>query len=179
VSRAVLLALLADFAILSLAAFGGAATIAPALRDGVVLRRHWMSDADFLQLYAVARAAPGPNIMIASVIGWKVAGLAGLLVATVAILTPSSALCLLLGRLTVRFEATAFVRALKIGLAPVAVGLILASGVAIARAADPDLLGWALTAAGALWVLFAKRNPLWILGAGGVLAAVLTLTGHR
>ena len=178
-SRVVLAALVADFVILSLAAFGGAATIAPALRDGVVLRRHWMSDAEFLQLYAVARAAPGPNIMIASVIGWKLQGLTGLLVATAAILLPSSLVCLALGRLTVRYEPTAFVRALKAGLAPVAVGLILASGVAIARPADPDLIGWGLTAAGAAWILLARRNPLWILGAGGGLAAFLTLAGYR
>jgi chromate transporter len=175
-SRAVFLALVADFAVLSLAAFGGAATIAPALRDGVVLRRHWMSDAEFLELYAVARAAPGPNIMIASVVGWKVAGIAGLLLATAVILTPSSAICLALGRLTVRHERTRFVQALKLGLAPVAVGLVLASGVAIARAANPDLVGWGLTAAGALWV-FARRNPLWVLLAGGALAAVLSAGG--
>lgn len=174
-SRAVLLALLVDFAILSLAAFGGAATIAPAIRTGVVLRRQWMSDAEFLQLYAVARAAPGPNIIIASVIGWKVAGLVGLLVATLAVLIPSSVVCLLLGRLTVRYEATAFVRALKLGLAPVAVGLVLASGIAIARPADPDLLAWAMTAAGALWVVFARRNPLWILAAGGVFAVTASV----
>lgn len=176
---AVLAALAADFVILSLAAFGGAATIAPALRDGVVLRRHWMSDADFLQLYAVARAAPGPNIMIASVIGWKLQGLLGLLVATVAIVLPSSLVCLLLGRLTVRYEATAFVRALKTGLAPVAVGLILASGVAIARPADPDIFGWGLTAAGAAWIFVARRNPLWIMALGGALAAALALGGYR
>ena len=177
-SRAILLALLADFAVLSLAAFGGAATIAPAIRDGVVLRRHWMSDAEFLQLYAVARAAPGPNIIIASVIGWKVAGVIGLLVATAAVLAPSSLVCLALGRLTVRFEATAFVRALKLGLAPVAVGLVLASGIAIARPADPDLVAWAMTAAGAAWVVFARRNPLWILAAGGAAAVALSYFGR-
>lgn len=174
---AVLLALALDFAVLSLAAFGGAATIAPALRDGVVFRRHWMSDADFLQLYAVARAAPGPNIMIASVIGWKVAGLPGLAVATAAILIPSSAVCIVLGRLTVRHEQTRFVQALKVGLAPVAVGLILASGVAIARAADAGLLAWGLTAAGAAWVLFTGKNPLWILGLGGAAAVALSAWG--
>lgn len=176
-SRLLLLALAGDFAILSLAAFGGAATIAPPLRDIVVWRRHWMSDAEFLRLYAIARAAPGPNIMIASVVGWKVAGAAGLGVATAAIIIPSSAVCLALGRLTVRYEATWFVQALKLGLAPVAVGLILASGVAIGRAADPDLVAWALTAAGAAWVLFARRNPLWILALGGAVTAALAFAG--
>jgi chromate transporter len=179
VSRLVLLALVGDFVILSLAAFGGAATIAPALRDGVVLRRHWMSDAEFLQLYAVARAAPGPNITIASVIGWKLGGAVGLLVATVAIIAPSSAVCLLLGRLTVRYESTTFVRALNLGLAPVAVGLILASGVAIGRAADPDLIAWTMTAAGAGWILFTRRNPLWVLGLGAAVAVWLSVAGYR
>jgi chromate transporter len=177
-SRLVLAALAADFAVLSLAAFGGAATIAPALQDVVVARHHWMSNTDFLQLYAVARAAPGPNILIASVIGWKVAGALGLLVATVAILLPSSAVCLALGRLTVRYDHTPFVQALKLGLAPVAVGLILASGIAIGRAADPNLFAWALTAAGAVWVLFVKRSLLFILALGGGLTALLTLAGH-
>lgn len=177
-TRAVFVALIADFAVLSLAAFGGAATIAPALRDGVVLRRHWMTDAQFLELYALARAAPGPNILIASVVGWKVAGLAGLALATAVILTPSSVICLLLGRLTVRHEQTRFVQALKAGLAPVAVGLVLASGTAIAQAADPGLTGWGLTAAGALWVLFARRNPLWILAAGGIITAAAAASGH-
>jgi chromate transporter len=110
--------------------------------------------------------------------GWKVAGLAGLALATAVILAPSSAICLVLGRLTVRHERTRFVRALKLGLAPVAVGLVLASGIAIARAANPGLLDWGLTAAGALWVLFARRNPLWILVAGGVLTAALAATGR-
>lgn len=173
----ILAGLALDFVVLSLAAFGGAATIAPALREGVVFRRHWMSDADFLQLYAVARAAPGPNIMIASVIGWKVAGLRGLAVATAAILIPSSTLCILLGRLTVRHEQTRFVQALKLGLAPVAVGLILASGVAIARAADAGPFAWALTAAGAAWVVFTRGNPLWILGLGGAAAVALSAAG--
>jgi chromate transporter len=178
VNRLPLAALALDFAILSLAAFGGAATIAPELRKVVVLRRQWMSDSEFLQLYAVARAAPGPNILIASVVGWKVAGALGLLVSTAAILTPSSVVCLALGRLTVRFERTRLVQALRQGLAPVAVGLILASGVAIGRAADPTLVGWTLTAAGAAWVLFARRNPLWILGLGGGVSVLLALAGR-
>jgi chromate transporter len=176
--RATLLTLALDFAILSLAAFGGAAAIVPALQDGVVHRRHWMSDSDFLQLYAVARVAPGPNILIASIIGWKIAGVLGLLVATAAILLPSSLVCLALGRLAVRYEDTPIVQALRAGLAPVAVGLILASGVAIGLAANgSNLVGWALTVAGAAWVLFAKANPLWILALGGAVSVALTVAG--
>jgi hypothetical protein len=61
----------------------------------------------------------------------------------------------------------------------VAVGLILASGVAIARAADPDLVGWVMTAGGAAWVVFTRRNPLWALAAGGLAAVALASAGWR
>ena len=175
---AVLLAVGLEFCLLSLAAFGGAPTITPALQQFVVDQHHWMSKADFLQLYAVARVAPGPNMLFTSVLGWKIAGILGLLVATAAILAPSSLICLALGRLAVRYEETPIVQALKAGLAPVAVGLILASGIAISRAADANWLAWALTAAGAAWVLFAKANPLWVLVLGGALTGLLALTGH-
>lgn len=172
--RGLLIGLALELAMLSLAAFGGAAAIMPALHDVAVLRRHWMGEGDFLQLYAVARVAPGPNILIASIIGWRVAGVAGLAVATAAILLPSSAVCMALSRLAVRYEDTSVVQALKAGLAPVAVGMTLASGYAIARTANDDLIGWALTAAGAAFILFSKRNPLWILLLGGAVTAGMT-----
>lgn len=175
--RGLLLGLALELAMLSLAAFGGAAAIMPALHDVAVLQRHWMSEGDFLQLYAVARVAPGPNILIASIIGWRVAGAAGLLIATAAILLPSSAIAMVTSRLAVRYEDTSVVRALKAGLAPVAVGMIIASGYAIAHTANADWIGWILTAAGAAWILFCKANPLWILLIGGGITMGMTLAG--
>jgi chromate transporter len=47
-----------------------------------------MSSEEFATLFAIAQAAPGPNILIVSLIGWQVAGLAGFLAATVAINAP-------------------------------------------------------------------------------------------
>ncbi|WP_091735271.1 chromate transporter [Phenylobacterium immobile] len=175
--KVLLVGLALELALLSLAAFGGAAAIMPALHDVAVLRRHWMSESDFLQLYAVARVAPGPNILIASIIGWRVAGAAGLAVATAAILAPSSLVCMALSRLAVRYEDTSVVRALKAGLAPVAVGMTLASGYAIAHTANADWIGWGLTAAGAAWILWCKANPLWILLIGGGVTMGMTLAG--
>jgi chromate transporter len=177
-TRTLLIGLALELAMLSLAAFGGAAAIMPALHDVAVQRRHWMSEADFLQLYAVARVAPGPNILIASIIGWRVAGVVGLLVATTAILLPSSVIAMTMSRLAVRYEDTSVVRALKAGLAPVAVGMIIASGYAIALTANNfDIVGWALTIAGALWILFSKHNPLWILLLGGGVTMAIALVG--
>ncbi|MBA3812683.1 MAG: chromate transporter, partial [Caulobacteraceae bacterium] len=87
-----LTALFVQFAILSLLAFGGANAVVPEIHRQAVEINHWMSDADFAALFAIAQAAPGPNFMISTLVGLKAAGLAGALVATVAMCAPS---CLL------------------------------------------------------------------------------------
>jgi hypothetical protein len=73
------------FTQLSLVAFGGGNTTLPEMHRQVVDVHHWMTGADFAALYALAQAAPGPNMMVAPLIGWTIAGWAGLLVTTLAI----------------------------------------------------------------------------------------------
>ena len=69
-----------DFALLSFVAFGGATALLPEMHRVVVENHHWLDDATFTHLYAIAQAAPGPNVLVVTLIGWKVAGLAGALV---------------------------------------------------------------------------------------------------
>src|SRR5258706_13600256 len=64
-----------DFSLLSLIAVGGAITVIPEMHRSVVEVHGWMSGAQFADLFALAQAAPGPNILVVSLIGWKVAGL--------------------------------------------------------------------------------------------------------
>src|SRR4030095_6127388 len=68
------------FMILSLIAVGGVTTIIPEVHRIVVDVHHWVSDAEFTQLFVIARAAPGPNMLLVTLIGWKVGGLPGALV---------------------------------------------------------------------------------------------------
>lgn len=81
------------FALLSVVSIGGANAVLPEIRRQVVVVQGWMSDAAFANLFAISHAAPGPNIIMASLIGWQLAGLAGLLVATLAIMIPSCTRC--------------------------------------------------------------------------------------
>ena len=77
------------FGILSLVSIGGVNAILPEIRRQIVDVQGWMNDATFANLFAISHAAPGPNIIMVSLIGWQMAGLAGLLVATLAIMIPS------------------------------------------------------------------------------------------
>jgi chromate transporter len=161
------------FASLSLVSIGGANALLPEIHRQVVEARGWMSDPTFADLFAVSQVAPGPNILLVSLIGWHVAGLAGLLVATIAIMLPSSLLALTVGRIITRWSARSWMVIAKAGMVPIALGLILSSGVVTARATDHTVLSVAITAATAAFVLGTRYNPLWIMALSASIGAAL------
>jgi chromate transporter len=162
------------FALLSLVSIGGANAVLPEIRRQVVVVQAWMNDATFANVFAISHAAPGPNIILVSLVGWQLAGVAGLLVATLAIMIPSCTLAFTAGRLVARWSERRWVRLLREGLVPLALGLILASGLSMMRVADHDALTVTISLGTAAFVAFSRRNPLWALAAGTV-ASVLAL----
>jgi chromate transporter len=156
------------FALLSLVAVGGMNVVLPDLRHQVVDVHGWMTDAAFVHTFAIASAAPGPNVMVVSLIGWQVAGWAGLLVATLAIMAPSCALAFFAGRLLARWSGSTAVAVLKEALVPMGLGLMLAAGVSLIRTVDRDLVTAAISLATTAFVVFTRRNPLWALAAGTI-----------
>ncbi|MGO9007133.1 MAG: chromate transporter [Beijerinckiaceae bacterium] len=170
--ESILAHLAATFAVISLVAIGGANATIPEIHRQVVDHLHWLDDAGFAELIAVAQAAPGPNVIIVSLIGWHVAGPAGLAVATLAMIAPSSGLAFLAGRSSLRYGENDFVRLAKQALAPIAVALILASGAVMAQVADHGVLTVALTLGMTLLVFFTRLNPLWGIAAGAVLGLI-------
>jgi chromate transporter len=162
-------ALTAQFAVLSLVAFGGANAVIPEIHRQSVGLHHWLSDAEFADLFAIAQAAPGPNVMISTLVGWKVAGVTGGLVATLAMCAPSCVLTYFVAGVWDRYRETRWRAAIGAGLAPVTVGLVAASAEVLAHAAD---LQWRLalvTTATAVVAYVSKLNPLWCLGAAAAL----------
>jgi chromate transporter len=162
------------FALLSLFAVGGTSSILPDAHRVVVDTHAWMTDADFAGLYVLAQAAPGPNVLFFSLLGWKAAGVLGAAVATLALVGPSCTLTFAVSRLWTRGGGGARWRAaVQAGLAPLTVGLLLAAGAVVARASNHDAAAWAVTAVTALVAATTRLNPLWLFAG----AAVLGLLG--
>lgn len=161
------------FALLSLVSVGGVPAVMPEMQRLVVDVQHWMSAAEFTQMFAVAQAAPGPNVLVAALIGWKVAGFAGGLVALGAMCGPSAVLTWWLGGYWDSMREAQWRKVFQRALVPVTVGMILAGGYVLA---SPTGLEWrsAVIALASAAALYATRlNPLWILAAGGVAGALL------
>lgn len=163
--------LASQFALLSLLAFGGANAVVPEMQRQAVAIHHWMTGREFSTLFAIAQAAPGPNFLISSLVGWKVAGLAGALVATAAMCGPSCLLAYAVAKVWDRYRAAPWRIALAAGLTPVSIGLIAASGWLLARGADGDPPLVAVTLAMMATCVFTRLNPLWCLAAAAALGA--------
>lgn len=166
--NATLTALATIFSQLSLLAFGGGNTILPEMQRQVVDVHHWMSAQEFTSLFALAQAAPGPNMMVVSLVGWHVAGWSGLLVSTLAKFGPSSLVTILALHAWERFKDKPWRRYVQQGMVPVTAGLVASSAAIISQASNHSALQWGITAACAVLAYRTRVHPLWLLGAGAL-----------
>lgn len=181
-----LLALFGHFLMLSLLAVGGALSTAPEMQRWIVGERGWLSAEGFASSVALAQAAPGPNVLFVAVVGFNAAGLAGVLAAMAGTLLPSSLLAVRAQRSTQRHERSLWVRSLHAGMAPLTLGLLVATGWLVI---EPGLLrppvgGAAAQAVAASLVLGTlllslktALPPLVPIAAGAALGAVLGALG--
>jgi len=161
------------FGVLSFLTFGGVSSVVPEMQRYVVEENGWITATDFMQLFAVAQSAPGPNVLISSLVGFRVAGFAGSLVALAAICLPAGVLAWGVFELLDRYRDSPWRGILQRSLAPLVVGLIGAGGYIIATPGAPDWRLWLIAAGSAAAMVASKVNPLWIMAAGGVAGGLL------
>lgn len=160
-----------QFCLLNFVAFGGITAMLPEIHRLVVEQRQWMDDSTFAHLFAIAQAAPGPNLLVVSLIGWQVAGLPGAIAVTLAISLPVSIFVYLLYRHWSRLTDSPWHQAIQTGIAPLAVGLVAASGWFVVASSGVDWRGMALTGI-CTWLLYKfPWHPLWFIAVGALAGA--------
>lgn len=168
------------FAMLSLLAIGGAITTAPGMHRFVVGQQAWLSDAQFTASIALAQAAPGPNVLFVAVIGWNIGGLAGVAATLLGTLLPSTTLTLGISRFSERNRNSRGLQVFSAGMAPITVGLLLATSwlllepaVTAAAVSGGTLWLTALLLAATLAMMLGTRcSPLWPVALGAVAGAL-------
>ncbi|MCO5732683.1 chromate transporter [Rhizobium sp. SSA_523] len=165
---ATLLALALIFTELSLMAFGGGYAVLPEIQRRVVEVQHWATPAEFSALFALAQAAPGPNMMIVPLIGWHVAGLPGLLVTSLAKFLPSSIVTCLAVSAWERFRDRPWRAVVQAGLLPITAGLVASSAVVITMASVTHVWLAVLTGITAAISIFTRAHPVAVLALGAV-----------
>ena len=160
------------FLVLWFLAIGGPSTIFPDIHRYVVEAHHLLTNKQFAELYTLAQVAPGPNAMYVTLIGWHLAGWKGVAATTIPLLVPATTLTLLVSHLNERYPNARIGRAVRRGLMPITIGLVLASATILMRAVNHDWRGYLITLLTVVVVLRKPWNPLWVF-AGGALAGIL------
>ena len=169
-SASVILA--AHLALLSSISFGGFPSVLPDVHN-FVTANGWVTDREFADFFAISQVVPGPNmILMMSFVGLKVGGIPGAITCALATFGPPCIMYYTAYRLWDRFRDRPWQQIVRRGLSPLTIGLVIAGGYVMARAAD---IGWQsvlVTAAAIVAMLWTRLSPLWILATGGVLGGL-------
>ncbi len=158
------------FGLASLLSLGGGNAIVPMLQFQTVVEHHWLTAGQFADSFAIAQVAPGPSVLIVTLLGYHIAGLAGALLATFAMILPAAILVGVVSRVWSVGEHSPWHVAVERGIAPIAIGLIAASGLIIAHSVDRSPVQWIISTAATLLLSLTKLNPVTVVLGGGVLA---------
>lgn len=167
------LALIAVFVPFSLASIGGGISVMAGIQHQAVDVHHWVTAHEFVEMFAISRAAPGPGSMLTTLVGWRVMGWTGAIIATLALFVPSSLLCYGVALVWRRYRGRRWHTALEKGLTPIGIGLLLAGVVSILRIGGGGALSWAVAFGSAgLMTWRPKLHPLVVFALGGAIFIV-------
>jgi chromate transporter len=162
-----LLALSSVFLRMGSVTFGGGFVMIPLIEAEVVRTNHWLTHQEFADATALGQLTPGPVLITATFIGYRVAGTLGALIATIAVFLPAFIMTVAAGSSLRRFRANRQVQAFLRGVTPAVVGLLVASAWSLGLAGIHTWLGLTLAILASLVLLRFKVNPFWvILGTG-------------
>jgi len=156
------------FVLLSVLAVGGGTAVLPEMQRMTVHDFHWITDKQFRAIYGLGQVAPGPNMLMVMVIGYRQAGLLGAAVVGLSFFLPDCILTFFANRLWARFSGSPWRAAVQRALAPVAIGLMLSGTYTIARLSILNAMGAAIAAVTMAILLWRHVNPTLLISAAGI-----------
>ncbi len=163
------------FALMGLLAVGGGTAVLPEMRRMTVHDFGWLTDVQFREIYGLGQVAPGPNMLMVMIIGYRVAGAAGALVVMIAFFLPDCILTLFANRVWLRYEGSEWRNIIQHAMAPVAIGLMLSGTYTVAKLSLMHPQGWVVAAAAFAVLSWRKINPLLVITIGGAIYLAFAL----
>jgi chromate transporter len=149
--------------------FGGGFVMIPLIESEAVDAHHWLTHQEFADATALGQITPGPVLISATFIGYRVAGTLGALVATICIFLPSFLMTVAAGSSLRRFRDNQIVQSFLRGVTPAVTGLLVAAAISIGRAGIHSLIGLILAVAAGVVLVRFRPNAFWvIIGAGAL-----------
>jgi chromate transporter len=164
-----LLTLSAIFLRIGSVTFGGGLVMVPLIESEVVNTHHWLTHQEFADAFALGQITPGPVLITATFVGYRVAGTLGALIATISIFLPAFLMTMAAGSSLRRFRNNKQVQSFLQGVAPAVVGLLIAAGLSMGRAGIHTWIGLTIMLLAIFTLVRFRPNPFWVLMGAGVL----------
>ena len=166
---ALLLTLSAMFLRMGSVTFGGGLVMLPLIESEVVNTHHWLTHQEFADAAALGQITPGPVLITATFVGYRVAGTLGALVATISIFLPAFLMTIAAASSLRRFRSNAQVQSFLRGVAPAVVGLLVAAALSVGRAGIHSWVGVSIMLVAIFTLIRFRPNPFWVIvGAGAI-----------
>jgi chromate transporter len=149
--------------------FGGGFVMIPLIESEVVNARHWVTHQEFADATALGQITPGPVLITATFIGYRVAGTLGALIATIGVFLPSFLMTIAAGSSLTRFRTNVLVQSFLKGITPAVVGLLVAAALSVGLAGIHGWIGILLTILAILILIRFRPNAFWVILGAGVL----------
>ncbi len=169
------LALSVSFIFLRIGAvtFGGGFVMIPEIENEVVNSHQWLTRQEFADATALGQITPGPVLIMATFVGYRVAGLLGALFSTLCVFLPSFAMVIAAGSSFRRFRTNRQMQAFLRGVAPAVTGLLIAAAWSVARSGIHSWIGASMAVVILIVLLRYRPNAFWVLMGAGVFRFVL------
>ena len=155
--------------------FGGGLVTAPLIESEVVNTHHWLTHQEFADAFALGQITPGPVLITATFVGYRVAGTLGALVATISIFLPAFLLTIAAASSLRRFRNNKQVQSFLRGVAPAVVGLLVAAALSMGRAGIHSWVGISIMLLSIVTLIRFRPNPFWVIFGAGALRFVVGL----
>jgi chromate transporter len=170
-----LLTLSAIFLRMGSVTFGGGLVMLPLIESEVVNTHHWLTHQEFADAAALGQITPGPVLITATFIGYRVAGTLGALVATISIFLPAFLITIAAASSLRRFRTNEQVQSFLRGIAPAVVGLLVAAALSVGRAGIHSWIGFLIMLLAMFTLIRYRPNAFWVILGAGVIRFVLGL----
>jgi chromate transporter len=155
--------------------FGGGLVMLPLIESEVVNTHHWLTHQEFADATALGQITPGPVLITATFVGYRVAGTLGALVATISIFLPAFLMTIAAASSLRRFRSNEQVQSFLRGIAPAVVGLLVAAALSVGRAGIHSWVGFTIMLIAIFTLIRFRPNPFWVILGAGVIRFVVGL----
>ena len=170
-----LLTLSAIFLRMGSVTFGGGLVMVPLIESEVVNTHHWLTHQEFADAFALGQITPGPVLITATFVGYRVAGTLGALVATISIFLPAFLMTIAAASSLRRFRNNEQVQSFLRGIAPAVIGLLVAAALSVGRAGIHSWVGLSIMILAMFTFIRFRPNAFWVIFGAGLIRFVIGL----